>query len=72
MYTQREYYRHILLFYFRNGKFAVQTRKNGVYDEGCLTVSQCKRSFARFRFTNSNVQDAPHTGRPTTTDDDKI
>ena len=38
----------------------------------CLTERQCQRWFDRFRSGNFNVQDVPHTGRPTTTDDDKI
>lgn len=72
--NQIEHYRHILLFYFRKGKNAVQARKklSEVYGKGCLTERQCQRWFARFRSGNFNVQDAPHTGRPTTTDDHKI
>nr|XP_042906136.1 histone-lysine N-methyltransferase SETMAR-like [Parasteatoda tepidariorum] len=71
--TQREHYRHTL-FYFRKGKNAVQARKKlcEVYDEDCLTERQCHRWFARFCAGNFNVQYASHTGRPTTTDDDKI
>ena len=38
----------------------------------CLTERQCQRWFARFRSGNFNVQVVLHTGRPTTTDDDKI
>ena len=43
-----------------------------VYGEDCLTERQCQRWFARFRSENINVQDAPYTDCPTTTDDDKI
>lgn len=33
---------------------------------------KCLRWLADFRSGNFNVQDTPHTGRPTTTDDDKM
>ncbi|CAH2090909.1 unnamed protein product [Euphydryas editha] len=58
----------------KKGKNTVQSRKKvcEVYGEECFTKRQCQRRFARFRSGNLNVQDVPHTGRPTTTNDDKI
>ncbi|XP_066137443.1 histone-lysine N-methyltransferase SETMAR-like [Euwallacea fornicatus] len=59
---------------FSQGKSAIQAQKKlcEVYGENCLTERQCQRWFSRFRSGNFNVQDAPHTGRPITIDDDKI
>ena len=37
-----------------------------------LFERQCQCCFSHFRSGNFNVQDATHTGLPTTTDDDKI
>ena len=74
MENQREHYQHILLFYFLKGKSAVQAQKKlcDVYGKDCLIECQCQRWFTHFRFGNFNMQNAPHIGRPTTTDDDKI
>ncbi|EYC13691.1 hypothetical protein Y032_0043g868 [Ancylostoma ceylanicum] len=43
-----------------------------VCGEDCLTEYQCQRWFPHLRSWSFNVQDAPHNGRPATTDDDKI
>ena len=42
---------HILLYYFRKGKNAVQAQKKlyDVYGEKSLTGGQCQNWFARFR-----------------------
>ena len=68
------HFRHILLYYFRIGKNAVQARKKlyDVYGEKSLTESQFQNWFARFRFGDFHPKDAPRSGRPTEADDDKI
>ena len=45
------HFTHILLYYFRKGKNAVQARKklHDVYGEKSLTERQCQNRFARFR-----------------------
>ena len=45
------HFRHILLYYFRKGKNAVQAQKKlyDVYGERSLTERQCQNWFARFR-----------------------
>ena len=65
------HFRHILLYYFRKGKKAVQARKKlyDVYDEKSLTKRRCQNWFSRFRF---DLKDGPRSGRPTEVDDDKI
>ena len=52
----------------------MQARKKlcDVYGEDCLIERQCQRWFVYFRSGNFSVQDAPHTGRPITIDDEKI
>ena len=72
--NQSEHYRHILLFYFRKRKKVVQAWKKlcDVYGEDCFIQHQCQCWFAHFRFGNFSVQDASHSGRLTTIDDDKI
>ena len=62
--NQREHYLHILFFYFRKDKKAVQARKKMYKNYGvdCLTERQCQGWLACFHSENFNVQDAPHTG----------
>ena len=68
------HFRHILLYYFRKGKNAVQARKKlyDVYSEKSLTERQCQNWFARFRSGDFHLKDAPRSGRPTEVVDDKI
>ena len=66
MESNKQHFRHILLFYYRKGKNAVQARKKltDVYGEDVLTVRQCQNWFAKFRSGNFDVEDAPRSGRP--------
>ncbi|GFV20064.1 histone-lysine N-methyltransferase SETMAR [Trichonephila clavipes] len=73
MESDKQHFRHILLFYYRKGKNAVQARKKltGVYG-GVLTVRQCQNWFAKFRSGNFDVEDAPRSGKPIEVDKDAI
>ncbi|GFT25303.1 mariner Mos1 transposase [Trichonephila clavipes] len=64
MESDKQHFRHILLFYYRKGKNAVQTRKKltDVYGESVLTVRQCQNWFVKFRSGNFDVEDAPRSG----------
>ncbi|GFW26470.1 histone-lysine N-methyltransferase SETMAR [Trichonephila clavipes] len=66
MESDKQHFRHILLFYYRKGKNAVQARKKltDVYGEGVLTVRQCQNRFTKFRSRNFDVEDVPRSGRP--------
>ena len=68
------HFRHILLYYLRKGKNAVQARKKlyDVYGEKWLTERQCQNWFARFRSWDFDLKDAPRSGRPTEVGNDKI
>ena len=74
MESNKQHFRHILLFYYRKGKNAVQARKKltDVYGEDVLTVRQCQNWFAKFRSGNFDVEDAPRSGRPVEADKDTI
>ncbi|GFY32719.1 mariner Mos1 transposase [Trichonephila clavipes] len=74
MEREKQYFRHILQFYYRKGKNAVQARKKltDVYGEGVLTVRQCQNWFAKFRSGNFDVEDAPRSGKPVEADKDAI
>ncbi|XP_047370408.1 histone-lysine N-methyltransferase SETMAR-like [Vespa velutina] len=74
MESNKQHFRHILLFYYRKGKNAVPARKNlsNVYGEDVLTVRQCHNWFAKFRCGNFDVEDASRSGRPVKADKDTI
>ncbi|GFW56052.1 histone-lysine N-methyltransferase SETMAR [Trichonephila clavipes] len=74
MESHTQHFRHILLFYYRKGKNAVQARKKltDVYGESVLTVRQCQIWFAEFRSGNFDVEDVPRSGRPVEADKDTI
>ncbi|GFX73403.1 histone-lysine N-methyltransferase SETMAR [Trichonephila clavipes] len=74
MESDKQHFRHISLLYYRKGKNAVQARKKltDVYGEGVLTVHQCQNWFAKFRFGNFDVEDAPRSGGPVEADKDAI
>ncbi|GFU28733.1 histone-lysine N-methyltransferase SETMAR [Trichonephila clavipes] len=74
MESDKQHFRHILLFYYRKGKNAVQDRNKltDVYGEGVLTVRQCQNWFAKFRSGSFDVEDAPRSGRPVEADKDAI
>ena len=67
------HFRHILLYYFRKGKNAVQAQKRyyDVYGEKTLTERQCQW-FAHFRSGDFDLKDAPRSGRQTEVYDDKV
>ncbi|GFV55827.1 histone-lysine N-methyltransferase SETMAR [Trichonephila clavipes] len=74
MESDKQHFRHFLLFYYKKGKKAVQARKKltDVYGEGVLTVRQCQNWFAKFRSGNFDIEDAPRSGRPVEVDKDVI
>ncbi|XP_018365216.1 PREDICTED: histone-lysine N-methyltransferase SETMAR-like [Trachymyrmex cornetzi] len=56
------------------GKNATQTRKKicAVYWEDAVSDRMCQKWFAKFRSGEMNIEDAPRSGRPVTTDVDQI
>ncbi|OAD55670.1 Histone-lysine N-methyltransferase SETMAR [Eufriesea mexicana] len=70
MESEKQHVRHILLFYYRKGKNAVQAKKklSDIYSDDVLTERQCQNWFAKFRFGNFDVEDAPRSGRPVEAD----
>ena len=68
------HFRHILLYYFRKSKNAMQARKKlyDVYGEKSLIEHQCQNWFARFRSGDFDLKDARRSGGPTEVDNDKV
>lgn len=63
-----------MLFYFRKGKNATQTRRkiSAVYGEDAVSERMCQKWFAKFRSGEMDIEDAPRSGRPVTTDVEQI
>ncbi|GFW35236.1 histone-lysine N-methyltransferase SETMAR [Trichonephila clavipes] len=74
MENQKEHLRHILHFYFREGKNASQAHKRlcAVYGYEALKERQCQNWFAKFRSGDFLLKDEKRSGRPVEVDDDLI
>ncbi|CAK9806173.1 Mariner Mos1 transposase [Anthophora plagiata] len=74
MSENKEHFRHIMLFYFRKGKNALQTREKicAVYGTDAVDDSTCRKWFRKFKQGNFNLKDALHVGRPVTTNIDQM
>ncbi|KAK6061794.1 hypothetical protein COOONC_00539 [Cooperia oncophora] len=71
---QKEHFSHILLFYFRKGKNALQAHKKlcAVYGDEASKERQCVNWFAKFRSGDFSLKDEECSGRPAEVDDDLI
>ena len=69
MESDKQHFRHILLFYYRKGKNAVQARNNlsNMYGERVLTYASPRTESGNF-----NVEDILRSGRPVEADKDAI
>ena len=61
-----KHFRHILLFYFRKGKKAAESRKEicEVYGVNCLTERTCQNLLQEFRSGDFSLTDDQCSGRP--------
>lgn len=66
--------RHILLFCFRKGRNAAQTRREicDVYGAEAVTPRMCQFWFNRFRNGKFDLEDSSRSGRPIKISDDQI
>ncbi|XP_071646493.1 histone-lysine N-methyltransferase SETMAR-like [Temnothorax longispinosus] len=72
--NQNEHFRHIMHFYFKQGKNAAKTCKKicAVYDEDAVKECVCQKWFARFRCGHFSVKDKLRSGQPNEIDSDKL
>jgi len=61
-----------MLFYFRKGKNATQTRKKlcAVYEEDAVSERVCQNWFAKFHTGNTTCEDRVRSSRPLVVDND--
>ena len=62
--------RHCLLYEFDQGVSAAAAARKiqNIYGENCLSESQCRRWFQRFRDGDRSLDDQPKSGRPSVVD----
>ena len=58
---KKQYFQHIMLYYFKKGKNAIEMQKKicAVYGEGAVTDQTCQKWFAKFRAGDFSLDDAP-------------
>ena len=69
-----QYFRHIMLYYFKKGKNATEMQKKicAVAGEGAVTDQTCQKWFAKFCARYFSLVDAPRLDRPVEVDRDQI
>jgi len=69
-----EHIRHILFYYFKKGKKAIEAREKlrRVYGRNVVKKRQCQNWFARFRDGDFSVKDAHRSDRLSKIDDESI
>lgn len=74
MEENKQHFRHVMLFYFKQGKNAAQTQKKicAVYGKNTVNERTCQKWFAKFRAGDLSLNDAPRSGRPVEVDSDQI
>ena len=74
MEEKKQCFRHIMLYYFKEGKNATETHKKicAVYGEGAVTDWMCQKWFSKFRAGDFLLDNAPRLGRPVEVDTNQI
>ncbi|XP_076753327.1 histone-lysine N-methyltransferase SETMAR-like [Xylocopa sonorina] len=74
MECKNEHFRHILLYYFRKGKNAMQAAKTlcDVYVDEALKERQCQNWFKKFRSGGLSLKDDQRSARPVELNEDEI
>ena len=76
MEVKRQHFRHVMLYYFKEGKNATEMQKKkkicAVYGEDAVMNQTCQKWFAKFHAGDFSLDDAPLSGRPVEVDGDQI
>ena len=70
---KKQHFRHLLFFAFHRGQKAEAARDICmVYGEGVMGESTARKWFAKFKNGNFDINDTPHSGRPSEFDEDHL
>ena len=74
MESEKQNFRHILLFYYRKGKNAASSKKKiiGCVWRRCIDRTPVPKLVCKFRSGNFDVEGAPRSGKPVEADEDTI
>lgn len=74
MEDKNQYFRCLMLFYFRKGRNATQTKKKicDVYGENAVSERVCQKWFQKFRDGDTTCEDGARSGRPLVTESERI
>lgn len=74
MEDKNQYFRCLMLFYFRKGKNATQTKKKicEVYGESAVSERVCQNWFQKFRAGDTTCEAGERSGRPLVTESEQI
>ncbi|GFY42378.1 histone-lysine N-methyltransferase SETMAR [Trichonephila inaurata madagascariensis] len=66
--------RHIMRYHFDKGWKAAQSFRdlNKLFGKGTISESQCREWFARFKSSDTSLEDKPGRGRPSDFDDQAL
>jgi [histone H3]-lysine36 N-dimethyltransferase SETMAR len=66
--------RHVIFYEYSRGTSAAKAAQNikAVYGEDSISQITCQRWFARFRSGDTNLEDAPRSGKPSEFDDQAL
>ena len=74
MEDKKQYFQHILLYYFKKGKNATETHKKtcAMYGEGAMTDRTRQKWLAKFHAGDFSLDNAPRSSRPVEVDSNQI
>ena len=71
---KKQHFRYLLFFAFYQGQKAAEAARDicMVYGEGVIGESTARKCFAKFKNDNFDINDMPHSGRPSEFDEDHL
>ena len=74
MEEEKQHFQHIMLYYFKKGKYATETQKKicAVCGEGAVTDQTRQKWFSKFHGGDFSLDDAPRSGRPVEVDNNQV
>ena len=74
MEENKQYFWHIMLYYFKKGENSTEMQKKNcvVYGEGAVTDQMCQKWFAKFHTGYFSLDDAPWSVRAVEVGSEKI
>ena len=71
---KKQHFRHLLFFTFHRGQKAAEAAWDicMVYGEGVISVSTARKWFPKFKNGNFDINNTPHSGKPSEFDENHL